>query len=319
MKKVILITGTSSGMEKKPRKQIQKKYNVRAVILLLTLTLSVVSFKTVHAQAHDKKVVVVTGSASGIGKATCQLLVSKGYIVYGGDIQVEKNKYLDSIGGHSLALDVTNEEQVKASVDRVIKEQGRIDILYNNAGFGIMGTAEETSMEDAHKLMEVNVFGYVRMVQAVLPYMRAQKSGRIINTTSMGGKIYFPLASWYIASKHALEGWLDCLRIEVKEFGIGVVIIEPGFINTNFYNVSGEYGKKYAPNSAYGHLFGPISKAPLPKMSEPVVIAKIVEKAITKKHPKTRYVKGKNGKLLIGMRNTFGDKFYDWMVMSQVK
>jgi len=182
-----------------------------------------------------------------------------------------------------------------------------------------MGAAEEVSMEDAHKLMDVNVFGYVRMIQAVLPHMREQRSGRIINTTSMGGRIYFPLASWYIASKHALEGWLDCLRIEVKEFGIGVVIIEPGFINTNFYNVSGEYGKKYAQDSAYNHLFGPISKAPLPKMSEPIVIAKVVEKAISKNHPKTRYVKGKSGKLLIGMRNTFGDRFYDRVVMSQVK
>jgi len=296
---------------------MKKIKHLRPFILILTL--AAFSFNAANAQGSTKKVVVVTGSASGIGKATCQLLVSKGYTVYGGDIQVEKNRYLDSIGGHSLVLDVTKEEQVKAAVDKIIIEQGRIDVLYNNAGFGIMGTAEETNLEDAQKLMNVNLFGYVRMIKAILPHMRQQKSGRIINTTSMGGKIYFPLASWYIASKHALEGWLDCLRIEVKEFGISVVMIEPGFINTNFYNVSGEYGKKYAPNSAYQHLFGPISKAPLPKMSEPVVIAKVVEKAISKNHPKTRYVKGKNGKLLIGMRNTFGDRFYDRMVMSQVK
>jgi len=287
--------------------------------MILILVFSVFSFSTINAQQGNKKVILVTGSASGIGKATCELLVSKGYIVYGGDIQIEKNKYLDSIGGHSLALDVTKEEQIKAGVDKVIKEQGRIDVLYNNAGFGIMGTAEETTMEDAHKIMEVNMFGYARMVQAVLPYMRQQKSGRIINTTSMGGKIYFPLASWYHASKHALEGWLDCLRLEVKEFGIDVVIIEPGFINTDFYNVSGAYGKKYIQNTAYGNLFEPISKAPMPKMSEPIVIAKVVEKAITKKHPKTRYVKGKNAKMLIWIRKTFGDKFYDWLIMSQIK
>lgn len=314
MEKVILITGISSGTGKESRRRFSQLSTV-----ILMLALSVFSFKTAQAQENTKKVVIVTGSASGIGKATCLLLISKGYIVYGGDIQVERNKYLDSLGGHSLVLDVTDAEQIKAGVDKVIKEQGKIDVLYNNAGFGIMGAAEEVSMEDAHKLMEVNLFGYVRMIQAVLPYMRQQKSGRIINTTSMGGKIYFPLASWYIASKHALEGWLDCLRIEVKDFGIDVVIIEPGFINTNFYIVSGEYGKKYSQNSAYGHLFGPISKAPLPKMSQPIVIAKVVEKAITKRHPKTRYVKGKNGKLLIGMRNMFGDRFYDKAVMSQVK
>lgn len=295
-----------------------KKVKLFASIILI-LIISALSSNTVNAQEGNKKVVIVTGSASGIGKATCEFLVSKGYIVYGGDIQVEKNKYLDSIGGHSLTLDVTKEDEIKAGIDRVIKEQGRIDVLYNNAGFGIMGTAEETSMEDAHKQMEVNVFGYARMIQAVLPYMRQQKSGRIINTTSMGGRIYFPLASWYIASKHALEGWLDCLRLEIKEFGIDVVIIEPGFINTDFYNVSGSYGKKYSQNTAYNHLFEPIMKAKPLKMSEPIVIAKIVEKAITAKHPKIRYVKGKNAKTLIWMRKTFGDKFYDWLIMSQVK
>ena len=113
---------------------------------ILILILSVFSSNTANAQEGNKKVVIVTGSASGIGKATCELLVSKGYIVYGGDIQVEKNKYLDSIGGHSLTLDVTKEDEIKTGIDRVIKEQGRIDVLYNNAGFGIMGAAEETSM-----------------------------------------------------------------------------------------------------------------------------------------------------------------------------
>lgn len=291
----------------------------RLTLTILILILSVSSFNTVNAKEDNKKVVIVTGSASGIGKAVCELLISKGYIVYGGDIQVGKNMYLDSIGGHSLAMDVTKEDEIKAGVDRVIKEQGRIDVLYNNAGFGIMAAAEETSMEDAHKLMEVNLFGYAKMVQAVLPYMRQQKSGRIINTTSMGGKIYFPLASWYHASKYALEGWLDCLRLEVKEFGIDVVIIEPGFINTGFYNVSGAYGKKYSQNTAYNHLFEPIMKAKPLKMSEPIVIAKVVEKAIIAKHPKTRYAKGKNAKTLIWIRKTFGDKFYDRLIMSRIK
>lgn len=285
---------------------------------LMVMGLLLVFATSIHAQT-SKQVVLVTGSASGIGKATCERLIKEGYIVYGGDIAVEKNQYLDSIGGHSIVLDVTRDDQVQAAVDRVINEQGKIDVLYNNAGFGIMGTNEETTMEDAQKVMDVNFYGYVRMIKAVLPKMRAQKSGRIINTTSMGGKIYFPLAGIYHASKHALEGWLDVLRLEVKHFGIKVVIIEPGFINTNFYNVSGAYGKKYGANTAYGHLFDPISKAPLPKMSEPDVIAKVVSKAISKKRPKTRYVKGKNAKMLIWMRNTFGDKMYDRIIMSRLK
>lgn len=287
-------------------------------IKLMVMGLLLAFSTAINAQT-TKQVVIVTGSASGIGKATCERLIKDGYIVYGGDIETEKNKYLDQIGGHSLTVDVTKDDQVKAAVDQVLREQGKIDILFNNAGFGVMGTNEETTMEDAQKVMDVNFYGYVRMIKAVLPQMRAQKSGRIINTTSMGGKIYFPLAGIYHASKHALEGWLDVLRLEVKEFGIRVVIIEPGFINTNFYNVSGAYGQKYAQNTAYGHLFEPIMKAPLPKMSDPDVIARVVEKAITKKNPKTRYAAGKNAKMLMFMRRTLGDKMYDRIIISQLK
>ncbi|PZR02079.1 MAG: short-chain dehydrogenase/reductase [Flavobacterium psychrophilum] len=254
-----------------------------------------------------------------MGKATAERLIKEGYIVYGGDIAVEKNQYLDKIGGHSIALDVTKDDQVQAAVDRVMKEQGKIDVLYNNAGFGQMGTNEETTMEDYQAIFDVNFYGYVRMVKAVLPYMRAQKSGRIINTTSMGGKIYFPLAGPYHATKHALEGWLDVLRLEVKGFNIKVVIIEPGLINTGFYEVTEKYRQKYQKNSAYGYIFDPIANAPLPKMSEPDVIAKVVSKAIAKKNPKTRYVKGKNGEMLICMRGILGDKMYDRIIMSQLK
>lgn len=290
---------------------------MRITTLIIALLLTFAT--TLKAAPTNSKVVIVTGSASGIGRATCERLIKDGYIVYGGDIETEKNKYLDSIGGHSLNLDVTKDDQVKAAVDKVIKEQGKIDVLFNNAGFGVMGTNEETTMEDAQKVMDVNFYGYMRMIKAVLPQMRAQKSGRIINTTSMGGKIYFPLAGIYHASKHALEGWLDVLRLEVKEFGIKVVIIEPGFINTNFYNVSGSYGQKYAQNTAYGHLFEPIMKTPLPKMSEPDVIAKVVEKAIAKNNPKIRYAAGKNAKMLMRMRKILGDNMYDKIIMSQVK
>ncbi len=290
---------------------------MRVKLMVMGLLLAFVT--TLHAQTNNKQVVIVTGSASGIGKATCERLVKEGYIVYGGDIEVEKNRYLDNIGGHSIALDVTKDDQVQAAVDRVIKEQGKIDVLFNNAGFGIMGTNEETTLEDTEKMFDVNFYGYVRMVKAVLPHMRAQKSGRIVNTTSMGGKIYFPLAGPYHATKHALEGWLDVLRLEVKDFGIKVVIIEPGLINTNFYTVSGAYGEKYRKNTAYGHIFEPIAKAPLPKMSEPEVIAKVVSKAIEKKNPKTRYAKGKNARMLIWMRRNLGDKMYDRIIMSRLK
>lgn len=289
---------------------------MRIKLMVMALLLAFVT----NSNAQTKKeVVLVTGSASGIGKATCERLIKEGYIVYGGDIAVEKNQYLDQIGGHAITIDVTKDDQVQAAVDRVIKEQGKIDVLFNNAGFGQMGTNEETTMEDYQEMFDINFYGYVRMVKAVLPHMRERKSGRIVNTTSMGGKIYFPLAGPYHATKHALEGWLDVLRLEVKGFNIKVVIIEPGLINTGFYSVTDKYREKYQKSSAYGHIFNPIADAPLPKMSEPDVIAKVVSKAISKKNPKTRYVKGKNAKMLIWMRKNLGDKMYDRIIMSQLK
>lgn len=275
--------------------------------------------ESANAKSKDKKVVLITGTASGIGKATAEHLIKQGHVVYGGDIQYEKNKYLDQIGGHSLEMDVTNVEQVQSAVAKVIKEQGRIDVLVNNAGYGLYGPVEEVTLDDARDQFEVNLFGLASVTQTVLPHMRKQKSGRIINISSMGGKIYTPLGAWYHATKHAVEGWSDCLRLEVKEFGIDVVLIEPGMINTNFGNVTGTYIQKYAKGTAYNHMFEPFFKmAENPnsiKMSEPIVIAELIDKVIAKRKPKTRYVKGKMAKSAIFFRNTFGDRAYDRMIL----
>ena len=277
------------------------------------------------AKEFEQKVVLITGTASGIGKATAELLIKEGHIVYGGDIQFEKNKYLDDIGGHSIDMDVTDTVMVKAGIERIIKEQGRIDVLYNNAGFGVYAPMEETTEADMRYQLEVNFFGVANVTRAALPYMRERKSGTIIMTSSMGGKIYMPLGTWYHASKHAIEGWSDCLRLELKEFNINVVIIEPGAINTNFGNVMMGYFQKYTVNSNYDHMIKPYQEmmnqmAEDPDMvanmsSEPIVIAEVVSKVMRKKKPKTRYVKGRMGKFLIFYRNTFGDRAFDRLMM----
>jgi len=288
---------------------------------------------TLHAQekwnGKEPKVVLITGTASGIGKATAKYLIEKGHIVYGGDIQFEKNKYLDTIGGHSINMDVTDTNMVKAGVNRIIKEQGRIDVLFNNAGWGLYAPVEETTEADIRYQFEVNVFGVANVTRAVLPYMREQRSGRILVTSSMGGKIYMPLGAWYHSTKHAIEGWSDCLRLELKEFNIDVVIIEPGAIATNFGNVTTSYMMKYMENSKYTHLTEPFGRMmetttndpeAIAKMSsDPIVIAEVVEKAIRVKKPKTRYVKGRMAGFLIWYRNTFGDRAFDRLMLRMVR
>ena len=289
---------------------------MKKIFLAVLLTISILF---ANAKEWEQKVVLITGTASGIGKATAELLISEGHVVYGGDIQHDKNLYLEKIGGYSLKMDVTKEDEVKTAVEKIIKEQGRIDVLINNAGYGQYGPVEEVTMEDAFAQFDVNMFGVARVTKAVLPHMRNQKSGTIINISSMGGKIYTPLGAWYHATKHAIEGWSDCLRLEVAEFGINVVIIEPGLINTGFYDVFAEKLEPYTKNTAYGHIMEPMLKGDLPKMSEPNVVAKVINKAINKRKPKTRYVKGKMAKMAISYRGLFGDRAYDKMIQRSLR
>ena len=293
------------------------------LILLLSLMVIAQTYGQEKWDKNTSKVILITGTASGMGKATAQKLIDEGHVVYGGDIQYEKNKYLDSIGGHALNMDVTKDEEVNAGVSQIIKEQGRIDILINNAGYGLFAPIEEVTIEDAWYQMNVNMFGYARTVKAVLPYMRKQKYGRIINLTSMGGKIYTPLGGWYHASKHAIEGWSDCLRLEVKEFNIDVVVVEPGIIKTNFYNAAMEASGKYYENSSYEHMIpdmsSPDAQNLIANATEPETIADLMNKIIQKRKPKTRYVKGKMAKLAIWYRNVFGDKSYDKLIMRSLR
>jgi NADP-dependent 3-hydroxy acid dehydrogenase YdfG len=163
------------------------------------------------------KTVLVTGASAGIGKATAILLAQNGYKVYGAARRTEKMEDLISYGIKPIALDVTKEESITACVEQIFKEVGSIDILVNNAGFGSYGAIEDVTMQDAKYQLEVNVFGAMRLTQLVLPKMRQNKYGKIVNLSSVGGKIAFPLGGWYHASKFAIEALSDAMRLEVKE------------------------------------------------------------------------------------------------------
>lgn len=265
-----------------------------------------------------KKVILVTGASSGMGKLSAQDLIKAGHTVYAVARSVDKMKDLEAMGGHIMKMDVTNEEDIERVVAKVIEEQGRIDVLWNNAGYGLYGPVEDLSMENAQQQFEVNVYGVARLTKKVLPYMRQQKDGLIINTSSMGGKIYTPLGAWYHASKHAIEGFSDCLRMEVKEFGIKVVVLEPGAINTGFNAAVGENLSYESKNGPYSRLVNAYIKAmennPAPG-SNPEVISRTVLKIINARNPKTRYLVGRGAKLLVAIRRIFGDKFYDRMML----
>jgi NADP-dependent 3-hydroxy acid dehydrogenase YdfG len=265
-----------------------------------------------------KEVILITGASSGIGRETAITLINEGYIVYAAARRTDKMKYLEEIGGHIVSLDVTDHTSVKNAVTKVVKEQGRIDVLFNNAGYGILGAVEDADLDDARNQFEVNVFGLADITKEVLPVMRSQQSGKIIMTSSMSGKVYAPLSAWYHASKHALEGFSDCLRLEVKQFGIDVVIIEPGMIASEFGEVT---LAKAAVTAPYEKMYGSMMKAveKNQQMSPASVIADIVSLVIKTRKPQIRYIAGKFAKPALFIRKWFGDKLYDKVVMGQFK
>lgn len=259
-----------------------------------------------------------------MGKAAALNLITQGHTVYGAARSVEKMKDLEEAGGKIIALDITKEKQIVACVDEIIAKEGHIDVLVNNAGFGLFGAVEDTTIEDARYQFEVNIFGLARLTQLVLPHMRKQKSGTIINISSMGGKMYTPLGAWYHATKHALEGWSDCLRLEVASFGIDVVIIEPGVIDTGFGDVMLDPMLKRSGKSAYVDLAQGVAKQTRESYakgagSPPSVIANVIAKAIAAKRPKTRYAAGQWARLLIFVRTFFGDRIFDAALMSRMQ
>jgi NAD(P)-dependent dehydrogenase (short-subunit alcohol dehydrogenase family) len=264
---------------------------------------------------NGRPVVLITGASSGMGKETAKTLLAEGYTVYTAARRVEKMEDLKALGGIPIKMDVTKEEDMVAAFEQIKKSHGGVDILINNAGFGQYGPMEDTPLEKARYQFDVNMFGMARLTQLVLPYMREKKAGKIINVSSMGGKIYTPLGSWYHATKHAVEGWSDCLRIELKPFGIDVIIIEPGIIDTGFYDVVSGTIPAESQNGPYKEMVQALAGASNGESrmssSPPSVIANTISRAIRASRPRTRYVAGALARPLILMRRWLGDRNYD--------
>ncbi|MBX7210259.1 MAG: SDR family NAD(P)-dependent oxidoreductase [Verrucomicrobiaceae bacterium] len=274
----------------------------------------------------NKKVIIITGASSGMGKDGALRLIKEGHIVYAGARSVDQMSDLMQAGGRAVALDVTDQSSIKTVVDTVIREQGRIDVLWNNAGYSVMGAVEDVSDADARRQFDVNLFGVAEMTKAVLPQMRAQKSGLIINTTSVGGKIFTAIGAWYHASKHALEGWSDCLRLEVEQFGINVVVLEPGGVKTAFGSTAKEPLLARAKGGAYEGLTRRVADtfermyAPSnTTMSPPSVISDTVVKIINSKRPRTRYAAGYMANMTLFLRWLLSDRLFERVIMGQYK
>ena len=264
----------------------------------------------------NRQTVLVTGASAGIGKATAETLLEAGYTVYAAARRVENMRDLEDLGAVALEMDVTNEEDLAAGVERISEEQGGVDILVNNAGFGLYGPMEDIPLDDARYQFEVNLFGLARLTQLVLPHMRERGAGRIVNVSSIVGKAYVPLGSWYVASKHALEGWSDCLRFELKNFGIDVIIVEPGLIRTEFGDVAFGPLKERSANSPYDRIVERLTAGmeSYEGGSPPSVIADTVLKAIRAKRPKTRYSAGQYAKPVLLLRKLVSDRIFDRVI-----
>ncbi len=274
-----------------------------------------------NQNADTPKVALVTGASSGIGKAIALQLIEDGLTVYVAARRMEKMQDLEQRGAIALKMDITREEDIKKVVEQIDTDRNGVDILVNNAGYAIYGAMEDTTIEDARRQFEVNLFGLASLTKSVLPSMRAKQAGKIINISSMGGKIYTPLGSWYHATKHALEGWSDCLRLELAPFNIDVVIIEPGAIKTEFGDVMLAPMMERSGNSAYSAMakkMEQMTKSSYEKgnASEPAVIAKVVSQAVKAKKPKTRYAAGKFAKPMMFMRKWLGDRLFDKIIMN---
>jgi len=270
-----------------------------------------------------EKTVLVTGASAGIGKATAIYLAQNGYNVYGAARRIEKMDELKNFGIKPIALDVTKEESVTNCINQILKEAGSIDILVNNAGFGSYGSIEDVSMEDARYQMEVNVVGAMRLTQLVLPKMRENKYGKIVNISSIGGKIVFPLGGWYHATKFALEALSDSLRNEVREFNIDVIVVEPGATKSEWGNIATDSLMKVSGHTAYEDLATKTNKVFTQLSSsvvEPIVIAKLIKKGIEAKNPKTRYRTNQMAStVLLFLKRILSDKLMDKLIMSQIK
>ncbi len=274
----------------------------------------------------SQRVVLVTGCSTGIGRATARRLADHDHTVYATARKVEDIADLEADGCRLLALDVTDEDSMVAAVTAVEAEHGAVGALVNNAGYSQGGPVEEVPLDVARRQFETNVFGLARLCQLVLPAMRAQRDGRIVNLSSMGGRMTLPGGGWYHATKHAVEALSDALRFEVAPFGVRVTVIEPGVVVTKFgdtavasagdaSDLSGPYDTMMA--GVVTKTAGAYVKAKPGASITPEVVAKHIEKAITARRPKTRDVIGAQAHQILTARAVLPDRVWDRFLATQ--
>jgi NAD(P)-dependent dehydrogenase (short-subunit alcohol dehydrogenase family) len=268
--------------------------------------------------------VLITGCSTGIGRATAERLADDGWNVHATARRLEAIEELGKRGCKTGELDVTDEHSMENAVAEVEKD-GPIGALINNAGYSQSGAIESIPMDSVRRQFETNVFGLMRMCQLVLPSMRGAGSGKIVNLSSMGGKLTFPGGGVYHATKHAVEALSDALRFEVKEFGIDVVVIEPGLIVTEFGETAAgsldevdEHGPYVKFNADVAKVTAEAYKGGMARFGAgPEAVAKTISKAITTRRPSTRYKVTASARVVMGMRNLMTDRMWDRFVRSQ--
>jgi NADP-dependent 3-hydroxy acid dehydrogenase YdfG len=271
------------------------------------------------------KVVLITGCSSGIGRATAEHLAQSGWTVYATARRPETLADLEQRGCQALALDVTDEESMRGAVDTVVQAHGAVGVLINNAGYSQSGAVESVPIEQARAQFETNVFGLLRMCQLVLPGMRDQRWGKIVNLSSMGGRLTFPGGGLYHATKYAVEALSDALRFEVRGFGVDVILVEPGLIITRFGEVAAGSVGQAADGGAYQDFNRKVAevtegayKGPMAKLgSGPEAVARTIGRAIEARRPKARYPVTASARLLIGQRRVMPDRLWDMAMRAQ--
>lgn len=272
------------------------------------------------------RAVLITGCSTGIGRATAEHLAARGWTVYASARRPESIDGLVEKGCRTLALDVTDEASMRNAVETVTKETGAVGVLVNNAGYGLEGAAEVTPMDEIRRQFETNVFGPFRLCQLVLPGMREQRWGRVVNISSVGGKMTLPGGAYYHASKHAVEAFSDALRFETAGFGVRVIVVEPGLIKTEFANTVNAHVQRDAAGpyaafneavaervaTAYDGVMGKLGGAVGPE-----AVAEVIERAITRDRPKSRYRITSGARFILTTRKLLPDRAYDAFLRTQ--
>ena len=272
-----------------------------------------------------KKVALVTGSSSGIGYETALLLARNGFDTFATMRNMNKSKEISEVSEREnlplrvLQLDVNDDKSVTDAVNNILEEKKSIEVVVNNAGYGLMGSVEDSSLDEIKAQFETNFFGAIRVMQKVIPIMRKQRSGTIVNVSSIAGRIGFPMGSAYVSSKFALEGLSESISYELKQFGIKIILIEPGVIKTNFALVTPK--KAVNTNSSYSQLMNKLEEnlfSTIANGTSPKEVASVILRSITEASPERRYLVGNDAVELINARKNNTDEEFEKIIVGNL-